>query len=734
MCTVINGAPSAAVSRFDFVNESNNKLFQEVDNDKKNAQEALDHKDKGEKLKIACHHYNEGCRLEHGNQVNKDVAEAFKKYKTAVEIYKNATNGETFVFAEYNLAMCYANGIGTKQDFNKAYEHFQNAVKQDFVPAIMNLARLYDLNKIAGKSTKDAAELYQKVAAKSNAIAQYHLGYCYEFGRGIKEDQEEAIKYYKLSADQNFEKAQNQLWNLYYKIGLNYYYGKGVTKDVKKATECFKLASDHNIANAQTFLGYCHENGLGTDNNINEAYKYYKLSADQKNAEGQFFLGRSYEYGLGIEKDEKKAFKYYQLSANQGYNQAQFFLGGCYERGIGVEKDEGEAVKFYYLALGNDYVQAGEGLNRLLEKPNLKEHLEKFKVERQFISGPISNTQSANFANNQEHTVISNPAEDLSFSFGSEKMISPSVISNAKEVNEELKTAILGLDQQKQYFVFHIYRELAGSNTIYYEAFNFCLQNNVCNPDIIFGKKIEKENHSADYEIWLLLKQEQSQYAFKHLQAAALQGNHMNAAFSLGEYNEIEEYGKKYALNLNLDEAEKCYKIALDLGHKKAKEKIELINLKRIALSCKKKIDEYIKKTEASNIDKTKNAKEASDKFQNIIRETSPFHFEKLNKIIDDYQDAENTLVNDPFNFYIGQNIGNVAQYVAKKVGMSTEWGARTQTLINELKSMLNMHFISNSKMLTQFTNSLKVQTDSFNVLKKVLSPESQNVAKTNAH
>ena len=67
-------------------------------------------------------------------------------------------------------------------------------------------------------------------AENGNAISQFNLGYCFDKGScsGIPQNKEEAIKWYTKSAEQGFEKAQNN-------VGRCYMEGKGVEKDVEEA-------------------------------------------------------------------------------------------------------------------------------------------------------------------------------------------------------------------------------------------------------------------------------------------------------------------------------------------------------------------------------------------------------------------------------------------------------------------------------------------------------------------
>jgi TPR repeat protein len=70
-----------------------------------------------------------------------------------------------------------------------------------------------------------------------------------------------------------------------------YEYGRGVAKDDQEAVRLYKLAADQGITVAQVDLGLMHENGRGVVKDDQEAVRLYKLAADRGNADGQSNLG-----------------------------------------------------------------------------------------------------------------------------------------------------------------------------------------------------------------------------------------------------------------------------------------------------------------------------------------------------------------------------------------------------------------------------------------------------------
>ena len=80
--------------------------------------------------------------------------------------------------------------------------------------------------------------------------AQYNLGIMYYNGQGVPQDYAEAVKWYRLAADQGDAYAQ-------YNLGVMYDNGEGVPQDYKEAVKWYRLAAEQGHAKAQYNLGSC---------------------------------------------------------------------------------------------------------------------------------------------------------------------------------------------------------------------------------------------------------------------------------------------------------------------------------------------------------------------------------------------------------------------------------------------------------------------------------------------
>jgi TPR repeat protein len=85
-------------------------------------------------------------------------------------------------------------------------------------------------------------------AQNGDAEAQYDIGYRYEKGRGVDEDEDAALDWYRKSAGQGVGKAQ-------YKVGVFYLKGSSVDKDLEVAKVWLEKAADQGYPPAQYQLG-----------------------------------------------------------------------------------------------------------------------------------------------------------------------------------------------------------------------------------------------------------------------------------------------------------------------------------------------------------------------------------------------------------------------------------------------------------------------------------------------
>ncbi len=161
----------------------------------------------------------------------------------------------------------------------------------------------------------------------------------YRYGRAVyKKDQAEASRWFRKSAGRRFLAAVCSLADCYY-------HGNGVEQDLEEALRLYKMAAEETHGSV---LIYKEE----VDADYVETVRRDAMRGDRY---WQYFLGMCYYLGGdGVPQDYPEAVKWFRKAAEQGEGKARIQLGDCYHCGYGVPIDLHEAAKWYKLAINTE--------------------------------------------------------------------------------------------------------------------------------------------------------------------------------------------------------------------------------------------------------------------------------------------------------------------------------------------------------------------------------------------
>lgn len=188
------------------------------------------------------------------------------------------------------------------------------------------------------KNDEIAAEWYRKSADNGHTIAQERLCAMYNEGRGVKKDKMLAIHYCgaaegngsKFASDLKNsiiisdleEKVKSGDSNAQNDMGYMYEYGKGLEKNINEAIAWYKKSAEQGNSVALTNLGKLYDNGKEVNQDFAEAANWYEKAAKQGNRYAQERLGYFFKEGKGVAQDENMAAEWYLKAAKQGSEQA----------------------------------------------------------------------------------------------------------------------------------------------------------------------------------------------------------------------------------------------------------------------------------------------------------------------------------------------------------------------------------------------------------------------------
>jgi len=133
-----------------------------------------------------------------------------------------------------------------------------------------------------GGKYEEAFEWYRLAVEQENTNVQTNLGYMYQKGLGVPQNDKTAIKWYRLAVEQGEVNAQLIM-------GFMYREGKGVWADYETALKWFRLVEKHERAAAQYALGAMYHKGQGVPRHYKTAEKWYKLAIEPRSESTQIF-------------------------------------------------------------------------------------------------------------------------------------------------------------------------------------------------------------------------------------------------------------------------------------------------------------------------------------------------------------------------------------------------------------------------------------------------------------
>ena len=191
---------------------------------------------------------------------------------------------------------------------------------------------------------KAAVEYLTRAAKNGDDAAQYALGYLYYKGKGVQQNRDKALYWFKKAADQGWSPAESIL-------GVIYANGYGlVPQDYDRAVYWFQESARQGEASAETNLAVSYYKGKGVQQNRDKAIYWFKKAADQNYAPAENDLGTAYDEGQGVPKDYAKAVYWFKKAANQKFAPAEQNLGTAYDKGHGLKKDTQMALFWWIKA------------------------------------------------------------------------------------------------------------------------------------------------------------------------------------------------------------------------------------------------------------------------------------------------------------------------------------------------------------------------------------------------
>lgn len=262
-------------------------------------------------------------------------------------------------YVQYRIGKMFCYGLGTEQDYEKAFEWFERSAKQKNKFAQFSLANLYYYGSGVKKDLSQAFLWYQRSSSQGQPYAAYSIAQMYRYGEYVTKDNDTAQRYYKqaLSGFLKIESDDMANDDLFYKLGQMFNLGLGTDSDVTKAIEYFRRSAEMNNKNGLFEYGKALLTGEHIPQDTDSAVKLLEKAVKLKNSNAKRFLALEYISGEHLEQDFEKGIALLTECADSGDVIASYRLGKIYLQGEIMPQNLDKAEKYLLLAEDSEYTQ-----------------------------------------------------------------------------------------------------------------------------------------------------------------------------------------------------------------------------------------------------------------------------------------------------------------------------------------------------------------------------------------
>jgi len=262
-------------------------------------------------------------------------------------------------YVQYRIGKMFCYGLGTEQDYEKAFEWFERSAKQKNKFAQFSLANLYYYGSGVEKDLSQAFLWYQRSSSQGQPYAAYSIAQMYRYGEYVTKDNDTAQRYYKqaLSGFLKIESDDMANDDLFYKLGQMFKFGLGTDSDVTKAIEYFRRSAEMNNKNGLFEYGKALLIGEHIPQDTDSALKILEKAVKLKNSNAKRFLALEYISGEHLEQDFEKGIALLTECADSGDVIACYRLGKIYLESEIMPQNLDKAEKYLLLVEDNEYTQ-----------------------------------------------------------------------------------------------------------------------------------------------------------------------------------------------------------------------------------------------------------------------------------------------------------------------------------------------------------------------------------------
>lgn len=291
------------------------------------------------------------CYYGHGIRRSEPVASKQK----AMDLYRKAAD-QGLAEAQYRMWQHLPYDEDTLEGFDEAFSWCRKAAEQDYLPAVKNMAELYDDGHLLEADPAKAFCWWLKGAQLGDEDCQHSVARAYFFGEGVARNYTEAYRWARKPATVEGTTLGILAECLVQGIG-------GAPRNPKKALELFHIAAeDYYESMGYCGMGKCYYYGWGVARYYPTAVYWFSQAKDKY---GDFYLALCNYHGHGLTQNREEAEKLLQKVTKSHHTGPEYLFGLCYEQGIVVDKDLKAALAWYQSAPRWGHPEVSEAVVRV---------------------------------------------------------------------------------------------------------------------------------------------------------------------------------------------------------------------------------------------------------------------------------------------------------------------------------------------------------------------------------
>ena len=257
------------------------------------------------------------------------------------------------------IAKHYRDGEVVAQNFTQAEYWYRKAVAQKSLPAMLQLARMWQDNNHQPET--ETVDLWKKAAEMGDERAALEMGFIYAEGRLVPADADISGKYFEQAVDQSPINAyriarwyEEQAVNdpAYHEVAFNWFRVaavKGHPEAIIRQARAYWKGERVPMDRARAKTLYHLAAKQGSDKALPEMYEYEtreRVKEQQRIAKEAERKRKKEEKARFLARKKAGGLPFWKPLANQGDTEAMLRVGEIYIQGNGVERDVAAGMKW----------------------------------------------------------------------------------------------------------------------------------------------------------------------------------------------------------------------------------------------------------------------------------------------------------------------------------------------------------------------------------------------------